>query len=331
MLFIYLTVLLCVQYQAGLVDSARILGVFPVPSISHQIVFRALMLELAKQGHELVIITPNPALPKERPKDNITEIDTSAVYQVMGRLYDEAQGQNMLKRGIVLDIDSLLTGHSDRGMTQLIASQFDLPEVKNFLEDKSQKFDLIFIEAIANYHLIVTDIYKAPVIWFSSFFGFPEHYNSMGAVAWHPTYYPYFYRQKYANLSLWERIREIYLEWKIFQMIRTSEEYDNNKLRQRFGPGTPAIADLKKNIDVMFVNSHPLFANNRPVPPSVVYLGALHLKKVIDLPQVKIFIAFDTYYEYDWFVSVVVADINQNSESVQKCCWGHVLKKYIRK
>ncbi|CAB3227647.1 unnamed protein product [Arctia plantaginis] len=285
MLFIYLTVLLCVQYQAGLVDTARILGVFPVPSISHQVVFRALMLELSKHGHELVIITPNPALPKDRPKDNITEIDTSSVYQVMGRLYNEAQGKNMLKKGVVLDIDSLLTGDSDRGMTELISYQFDIPEVKALLEDKTQKFDLIFVEAIANYHLIVTNIFKAPVIWFSSFYGFPEHYNSMGAVAWHPTFYPYFYRQKYVNLTIWERIREIYLEWRIFQMIKTSEEHDANKLRQRFGPDIPSIDDMKKNIDVMFVNSHPLFASNRPVPSNVVYLGALHLQKVKDLPE----------------------------------------------
>ncbi|CAB3221158.1 unnamed protein product [Arctia plantaginis] len=35
----------------------------------------------------------------------------------------------------------------------------------------------------------------------------------------------------------------------------------------------------------MFVNSHPIFASNRPVPPSVIYLGALHLQKVKDLPE----------------------------------------------
>lgn len=131
----------------------------------------------------------------------------------MARLYDEAQGNNLLIKGIVLDIDSLLTGHSDRGMTELISYQMHLPEVKAFLEDKTQKFDLISLEAIANYHLILPTFIIYIIVLIYQYFQssgnmvffilrVSEHYHSMGALAWHPTLYPYFYRQKYANLTL---------------------------------------------------------------------------------------------------------------------------------
>lgn len=70
---------------------------------------------------------------------------------------------------------SILTGDTDKSITELISYQTDLPGVREILEDKTQKFDLIFVEAIANYHLILTNIFKAPVTWFSSFYGLPEH------------------------------------------------------------------------------------------------------------------------------------------------------------
>jgi glucuronosyltransferase len=37
---------------------ARILGVFPLPSKSHTIIQRALMLELAGRGHQVTEVTP---------------------------------------------------------------------------------------------------------------------------------------------------------------------------------------------------------------------------------------------------------------------------------
>lgn len=123
----------------------------------------------------------------------------------------------------------------------------------------------------------------------------------MGAVAWHPTFYSHFYTPKYTNLTFWERIREIYLEWRIFQRIKSSEEYDANKLRKRFGSDIPTLEDMKKNIDVMFVNSHSLFASNRPVPSNVLYLGALHLQEVKTSQQVKLFVNLKKRFKSDFF------------------------------
>nr|CAI5843308.1 unnamed protein product [Callosobruchus analis] len=58
-----------------LVDSARILGVFQIPSYSHQTVFRAIWRELSLRGHQVTVITPNPL--KDPGLVNLTEIDVS--------------------------------------------------------------------------------------------------------------------------------------------------------------------------------------------------------------------------------------------------------------
>jgi glucuronosyltransferase len=39
---------------------ARILGIFPTPSISHQLPFQTIMKALALRGHEITVISPDP-------------------------------------------------------------------------------------------------------------------------------------------------------------------------------------------------------------------------------------------------------------------------------
>ena len=40
--------------------AARILGIFPTPSISHQLTFQAIMKALAARGHQITVISPKP-------------------------------------------------------------------------------------------------------------------------------------------------------------------------------------------------------------------------------------------------------------------------------
>jgi hypothetical protein len=41
-------------------EAARILGIFPTPSISHQLPFQAIMKALAARGHQITVISTNP-------------------------------------------------------------------------------------------------------------------------------------------------------------------------------------------------------------------------------------------------------------------------------
>jgi hypothetical protein len=53
-------------------QSAHILGVFPIPAKSHNIVFTALTRELARRGHQLTVISPYP---EKQPTPNLTDIE----------------------------------------------------------------------------------------------------------------------------------------------------------------------------------------------------------------------------------------------------------------
>ncbi|XP_052744252.1 UDP-glucuronosyltransferase 2B15 isoform X2 [Bicyclus anynana] len=69
------TVVCFISFNLYLTSGARILGVFPTPSISHQVVFRPLVQELVKRGHEVTVITTDPAFKPGQAPTNLTEID----------------------------------------------------------------------------------------------------------------------------------------------------------------------------------------------------------------------------------------------------------------
>jgi glucuronosyltransferase len=51
---------LLLLYAVCSTEAARILRIFPTPSISHQLPFQAIMKALAARGHQVTVISPNP-------------------------------------------------------------------------------------------------------------------------------------------------------------------------------------------------------------------------------------------------------------------------------
>jgi hypothetical protein len=49
--------MVCADFQS---DGARILGIFPGPSFSHQLVFQTIMKTLAARGHHVTVISTDP-------------------------------------------------------------------------------------------------------------------------------------------------------------------------------------------------------------------------------------------------------------------------------
>ena len=71
MILIWPTVLTLLIAMLPATHSAKILGIFPVPANSHNIVFTAVTRELARRGHQLTVIS---TFPEKTPIPNITYI-----------------------------------------------------------------------------------------------------------------------------------------------------------------------------------------------------------------------------------------------------------------
>ena len=66
----------------AMIRAAKVLGVFPFPSRSHLIVQKALMLELARRGHEVTVVS---SFPENKAIPNYTDIELKTrVTDLMG-------------------------------------------------------------------------------------------------------------------------------------------------------------------------------------------------------------------------------------------------------
>ena len=265
------------------VSAARILAVFPTPSYSHHSVFKVYVRALVERGHEIVVIKSTNKI-NYRDLDyrntaygmrhNITEIDASLSQDYFKKLMKQAQV--FRKRGLVAD-SSTVTAVNYMGMVRMISEQFDLPAVKKLIGEKP-KFDLLITEAFIDYSLVFSHLFgNLPVIQISSGYAVAENFETMGAVSRHPVYYPNMWRDKFSNLNMWDLINEMYVELRLYNEFNKLADEQNVLLKQQFGPDTPTIQELRNRVQLLFVNTHAIFDNNRPVPPSVQYLGSLHL------------------------------------------------------
>ncbi|CAH2098378.1 unnamed protein product [Euphydryas editha] len=256
-------------------ECANILGVFILPLKSHHIVFRPLMLELAKHGHDVTVITTDPAYPKGQSPQNLTEIDLHDIsYDYWNNFF--------LQIGSEKDSGTYFKKVFDL-ILNLVVTQLKSTEIQIFLNE-SKKIDLIFIESCARPSLVYSAIYKAPVIEISTLSGVFSAFETIGA-ATHPLIYPNPLHRRIYNLTSWEKIRELYQYYSLESAFAQHVHDENKILKTIKGLEELDINDIKRNVQMLFLNVHPVWDFNRPVPPNVLYLGGLHLTSPKELPK----------------------------------------------
>lgn len=259
---------------------ARILCVYPVPFHSHQKVFHVITEELAKRGHELVVLSSEAA----KPMINVTDI----TLQDKGFELFEENYKNYMKNRNSFASDPVsmwreVFHKTNNGMVNLF---LETPEMQAIINDTTQHFDVILTEACVTAQLVVAAHFNVPVILVSSFFAGEPNFLRMGAPI-HPILMPDYNALKIKNLSLLEKLSSLYNAAVLnYEAIKAETEADKI-IQKYFGDHAPTSRELQKNVQLMLMNVHQIWDNNRPVPPSMVYMGALHLKNPNPIPEVS--------------------------------------------
>nr|WMP40233.1 UDP-glucuronosyltransferase UGT33AX4 [Tuta absoluta] len=270
-------VLISLLSSVVLSESARILAVFPTPSISHQVVFRPLTQELARRGHEVVILTTDPVFPKGKSPANLTEIDVHDMSYDLWRKHFLAHAT-----GKANDLYSQMEVLFDIAL-KIFHMQLNTSEFKKIIDEK-QHFDLLLIEAWMKPAFLLTHFFKAPVIQVSSFGRVWSNYENMGAPV-HPILYPISLRQRLCNLTLWEKMTELYSHWQFVNLYDQFERSEDEFNKKTYGSDTPSIHELSNNVDMLFLNIHPIFEGNTPWPPGIISTWGIHHKPEKPLPK----------------------------------------------
>ncbi|PSN43365.1 hypothetical protein C0J52_23089 [Blattella germanica] len=260
------------------IESARILGVFPVPSISHQVVYRALFTELNSRGHEIVIVTTDPL--NNSSLKNYREIDIRASYKVWGDKFNFLKNRVMgatrkdFMNGLLDISEGLCTG------------VFDNAEVKKLMRtNKERSFDLVMVEWLVTpctytfaYH------FSAPLVGISPLVILYSGYESVGNPV-HPIYFSEALCPALKNPTIWDKIERIsyfiWYKWYWYTITLVQDEI----ARRYLGSSMPYLGDLEKNVSLVFTNVPT--SNHFVVPkvPALVELGQMHFQEVKPLPK----------------------------------------------
>lgn len=259
------------------VQCARILGIFNIPSISHQVVYQPIWKELSLRGHEVIVISPDPL--NDPTLTNLTEIDMSSLYGIIQEMSPDMS--NGMDHWTFLE-------NSHEWSNRITTRIFSHPEVQALLKNDTKGFDLVMIETIFYSSAMFAAKYKCPLIGVSSL-DVPITVHETVGNPIHPVLYPDFLTVYREEKTLFQKLDlVIYYFWQNYLSgIRRS--FTNEETRKYIGEGLPDIDEVVRNMSMLFLNTNPILHRPRPYGPNVVELGGrMHLKPRKPLPKVKI-------------------------------------------
>ncbi|XP_046751365.1 uncharacterized protein LOC124414461 [Diprion similis] len=258
-------------------SASRILGIFPTPSFSHQVVFRGLTMALRDRGHELVVITTDPV--NDPTLQNYTEIDVNFLYENFNADVDWIATR---KKGTWFELIYNLVPR----LVVITEQIFNLPEVKKLCSTNSgEKFDLLMIEMLYwPAFLPLAERFDVPVIGMTSF-GLPfqmQYGIGNPIMPSHPAHWDAEIKEL-GRLSLWQRLQNFVHAWRFLHFYRTDYLPRQQAIAEKyFGSGIPDVADLERNVSLVFVNQQAPISFVKPNIPKIIDIGGFHVSKQID-------------------------------------------------
>lgn len=262
----------CIKYAT----SARILGIVPTPSYSHQVVFRSLWTELSLRGHEVVVMTTDPI--NNSSLTNLTEIDLHSAYDIWIK-HDVVNfmAENQINLFKVIDKFAIV-------FDDVIDKQMNNPKVKELY---NRTFDIVLTELSFPSMCSFSKLYGCPCIGIMSMDINGPYHRYLGNPT-HPILYPEALLPFHGKLTFWERLGSSLMNLFVESIMSTYTNNQNKIVYKYFGENsTSASALMETHIDLVFVNVNPILHPVRPVTPATITIGgATHISALRPLPQV---------------------------------------------
>ncbi len=274
-------VLLFVIFSLNSAESAKILAIFPTPSISHQIVYRVLTQDLAKRGHELLILTPDPV---NDGNSNLTEIDLSASYKTFNELFSYGALKDVLHDEFGFIRKAMIIFES------LLNEQLSHPDVKKLIDEPERyDFDLMIIEHTGYFPMLAfAEIYDIPMVGITSFEASGFNYQAFGNEA-NPFIHPeQNYPFAHGELTFSQRFTSLISILKAAASLIVPPSpltRINNVYKKHFPHVEKSLFELTERVEMFMVNTHPALGFIRPLVPVTIQLGFMHIENAKSLQE----------------------------------------------
>ncbi|KAL5291873.1 hypothetical protein ACFFRR_010948 [Megaselia abdita] len=274
-----LSALLCFSVVSG----ANILGVFTSLSPSHNIVHLSVVKALIEKGHNVTVLSRIPMNDKKLPFHHIFLPLTKE---------EKAEHEENMKTSNKSSLAKLMrTSSTIKKMVDLQYDPIRSPEVQNFLKS-GVKVDAVILGYFFNdVYLALAAQLKAPVLmsWTAAPFLFSNSFVG------NPTEFSYV-----PNLMITSETKMGFFA-RVINTIATGgfslvEAFANYKLSQYYDEyvqefnlkDMPSFDDMRKNVSLVFCNSHFSEGPIRPNVPAIVEIGGIQIKDKPDPLEPKL-------------------------------------------
>ncbi|KAG5861329.1 hypothetical protein JTB14_029774 [Gonioctena quinquepunctata] len=117
------------------IECANILGFFPAPCVSHQMIFQSVWRELSLRGHKVTVITPS--ILNDPTLTNLTEIDVGFAYKLLSGekgLAKRVPKENSLMNNVISLFDM---------SAEILEAELEEEDVQKLIKSDGKHFDLI--------------------------------------------------------------------------------------------------------------------------------------------------------------------------------------------
>nr|WEU75332.1 uridine diphosphate-glycosyltransferases 42J1 [Glyphodes pyloalis] len=264
---------------ASTTNGLNILALFPYDGKSHFVVFKVLLHELARKGHNLTVVSH---FPEHIPPPNYRDIN---LYIPPKQLTPEDSLKLHRSYWNIIEVGWFLATNGRKNCKILLANK----EVQD-LVNKKAKYDVILTEEF-NSDCALGLAYKlgAPVVRLTSHVLMPWHYSRLG-IPNNPAFVPFHFLEGGSNPTLFQRVETVIFDaYFKFLFYVVSQRSDQNTLAEYYDD-IPPLEDLARNIKFLLVNHHFTLTGSRLFPSNVIEVGGYHVTQNPLTGDVKTFI-----------------------------------------
>lgn len=247
---------------------AKILGIFPTPYYSHQIVTQALMKDLAARHHHLTILTTHP---HDYNNLNVTQVHFNGTEKIYSEIVNQSHGKKA---------SNILTQawNDQKAYFAATTQQLGQREVQQLISDgKKGDFDLVIVECFDFCPMMAfAELYDCPIIVFTSI-EMPFPLLELVGNEVNPVVHPE--KFLHGSVEFVERLKAS-LAYSFYHLVwKHPLHFLHRKIVQKHFPQVSVSqAQLEDRIALLFTNS---LSTNQPLLPNTVQLNFMH----VDPPQ----------------------------------------------
>ncbi len=263
---------------ANAIDGANILCIYPSPTISHQIVFRALTKDLVAKGHNLTVITTDPI---ESDNPNLTQIDISYMYKYFKDALNFADFKH--KKLDEIDLYNIFIDYVD----ETTPITLENPGIQKLIKNRdSYKFDAVIVEFLVYEPWFAFSYYfNAPLIGITSLDAYTDNHERLGNV-FNPILHPDLLHSYVPPMNIFQRFETLKFYLYVKYVCNPRHYKISDQIIKKNFPGIKESSEkIKESVQLLMTNSHPVLGFVRPIVPTTIQLGFMHIEEPKPLPD----------------------------------------------